>query len=789
MAVSWLRSSDARGRTVADILWVGAAATIGVLLVYALIRMIAMLQDDVESGDPAGPGPGLLILFVVGIILTAAALGAAIQRAVAARQESGGLSGLLDALEEAAAVTSLDGTVLAVNAPMRARGGSPGQSIERVLGDLLPEPERQLFRVTRSAMLDGFGIEPLPDAPDQPPSYLVTQVIGTDTMLWRLGSRLEGFGRSAVQSSRFSASPFAHIQCAGDGTLTVNRQFARLFGEDAGPAVAALDLPREGGRIVVPGASGNNVLVRTFVTPDRTGQPNRRDIFLFPVDPEGGHRVGLAGMLEALPVALVQLDLRGRILWSNRVARTLLGAQTRLGMPLEALVEGLGRPIGTRLEEAAAGERLTRPEMAKTLLTERRGSVQLTFARMEIEEVPSILVVISDATELEDMKAQFVQSQKMEAVGKLAGGVAHDFNNVLTAIIGNCDLLLLRHEEGGRDHGDLTQIKQNANRAAQLVRQLLAFSRKQTLQPRLLSMRDVLGDQVYLLQRLIGERVTLKIQHGPEACHIRADVQQIEQALMNLVVNARDAMMPEGGEVLVATRSLHFEREVIREQASIPAGDYVEIIVADEGKGIDPEALSSIFEPFFTTKSVGEGTGLGLSTVYGVVKQSGGFIFARNRAPVGAEFTILLPRVDPAEMAATAAPQLAAPEPAADATGRGSVLLVEDEAPVRSFAVRALKLRGYDVTDTESAADALELLADPGFMVDVLVSDVVMPGMDGPTFVREARQLRPALKVVFISGYARDNFDKHLDGGDYLFLPKPFTLNELTLKVKEAVGR
>jgi two-component system cell cycle sensor histidine kinase/response regulator CckA len=395
------------------------------------------------------------------------------------------------------------------------------------------------------------------------------------------------------------------------------------------------------------------------------------------------------------------------------------------------------------------------------------------------------LAVLSDATELKTLEAQFVQSQKMQEVGQLAGGVAHDFNNLLTAINGHCDLLLMRHDVADVEHGDLMQIRQNANRAAALVRQLLAFSRKQTLRPTVINLQDTLSELAHLLNRLLSEKVALRIEHGQDLAPVRVDERQLEQVIMNLVVNARDAM-PRGGEVRITTRNIRLAEDLHRDRAVVFKGDYVVIEVADSGTGIPRDKLNKIFEPFFTTKQVGEGTGLGLSTAYGIIKQTGGFIFADSPAGQGATFTIYLPAYE------TRSEPAPAPEPEArpprDLTGRGLVLLVEDEDPVRSFAARALQLRGYTVVEATSGEEALEILSDDGLHVDILLSDVIMPGLDGPAWVREARKARPDAKVIFMSGYTEDAFS----GGDCgipgaAFLPKPFTLPELTQRVKDTL--
>ena len=375
----------------------------------------------------------------------------------------------------------------------------------------------------------------------------------------------------------------------------------------------------------------------------------------------------------------------------------------------------------------------------------------------------------------------------MQAIGQLAGGVAHDFNNLLTAISGHCDLLLLRHDQGDPDYGDLIQINQNANRAAALVGQLLAFSRKQNLQPEVLDLPDTLGDLTHLLNRLVGEKITLNFEHDPGLLPIRADKRQLEQVLMNLVVNARDAM-PEGGQILIETEIRGFEKEFRRDRAVVPPGTYVVVKVVDEGFGIEPQRLSKIFEPFVTSKRPGEGTGLGLSTAYGIVKQTGGYIFVDSVVGSGSCFTLLFPAHDRADLPEEpAAPEVPAKvEPMR--SGEGVVLLVEDEAPVRAFASRALRMRGFTVLEADCAEEALKTLEDDALKVDVFVTDVIMPGMDGPSWVKKALEDRPDVKVVFVSGYAEDSFaENQALIPNSVFLPKPFSLSELTAMVNQQI--
>ncbi|MCU0909927.1 MAG: ATP-binding protein [Rhodobacteraceae bacterium] len=641
-----------------------------------------------------------------------------------------------------------------------------------------------------------------------------------------------------------------------------------------------------------------------------------------------------------------------------------------MGRLLSDWLEGLGRPVGDWLDEAAKGRGLGKPEVLRVRDTGTETFLQVTLGAAGGRGAARLVAVLNDATELKTLQAQFVQSQKMQAIGQLAGGVAHDFNNLLTAISGHCDLMLLRHDQGDPDYADLVQIHQNANRAASLVGQLLAFSRKQTLQPQVIDLRDTLSDLTHLLNRLVGERIKLTLHHEASLPAIRADKRQLEQVLMNLVVNARDAM-PEGGEIRIETMERVLGDDLRRDRAKVPAGRYVVVKVEDHGSGIPEDKIGKIFEPFYTTKRQGEGTGLGLSTAYGIVKQSGGFIFVDSVVGSGTVFTLYFPAYDqrrrsaaeatlppramPAAMAGAprvaagtgaraasaasgggqgaqwafasgnaarhlrdpgsadpeaeiepdgaAAPvtlppmrlpaagalasaatplppgQSPAPVPSGGASfgaspaastaltrapavspsaaaqrpsgpsdaahdtagtlratprhpspppaptppaaapaagqsigltarsrtvatsraeaeaGRGVaasgrvILLVEDEAPVRAFASRALRMRGHLVIEAENAEEALAILEEPDLNVDLFVTDVIMPGMDGPTWVRRALERRPGVKVVFVSGYAEDSFgEEQARIANSVFLPKPFSLSELTAVVQEQLG-
>jgi len=422
------------------------------------------------------------------------------------------------------------------------------------------------------------------------------------------------------------------------------------------------------------------------------------------------------------------------------------------------------------------------------------------------DEAPeeAAIVYAVDVTDQKALETQMAQTQKMNAVGTLAGGIAHDFNNVLTAILLSSDHLLLQARPSDASFADLMEIKRNANRAAVLVRQLLAFSRKQTMRPSVLNLTDVIGDLRMLVDRLIsGTNVQLKVEYGRDLWPVKTDLSQFEQVLINLCVNARDAM-PDGGMITVTTRNIAAAQAAAFHYRGLPEEEFVLVEVADTGTGIPAEIMDKIFEPFFTTKEVGKGTGLGLAMVYGIVKQSGGYIYPESEVGKGTKFRIFLPRYI-AEIVATPAGSLQAdvtgadgqpvaagapasevPEPA-DLTGKSAVvLLVEDEEAVRRGGKRMLETRGYTVHEAGSGVEALDIMEELDGAVDIVVSDVVMPEMDGPTLLTELRKKYPDLKFIFVSGYAEDAFARNLPAdAKFGFLPKPFSLKQLAVAVRE----
>ncbi|TPW06941.1 MAG: two-component system, cell cycle sensor histidine kinase and response regulator CckA [bacterium] len=394
-----------------------------------------------------------------------------------------------------------------------------------------------------------------------------------------------------------------------------------------------------------------------------------------------------------------------------------------------------------------------------------------------------------DVSAQKSMELQLSQAQKMQAVGQLAGGVAHDFNNLLTAIQLQLSGLLERHPVGDPSYEGLNEIRQTAIRAADLVRKLLAFSRKSTVRRERLDLGELVGEFAVLLRRLLREDVRLETDYGRDLPVVLADKSQLETAVMNLAVNARDAMRgvvePGAGVVTIRTARLTADEARLLGWSAAPTSAIALIEVADSGPGVPPELLDKIFEPFFTTKAVNEGTGMGLATVYGIVEQAGGHINVSNAAGGGAVFRIFLPEAAEAELAATPVVEKVAKAPR-DLSGAGRILFVEDEAAVRGIAARLLRQRGYEVIEAEDGEQALELAEQHAGTIDMMISDVIMPGLDGPALLKKARQYLGDAPVLFISGYAESDFSDLLqDEVGVSFLPKPLDIKTLAERVKQ----
>jgi two-component system, cell cycle sensor histidine kinase and response regulator CckA len=550
-----------------------------------------------------------------------------------------------------------------------------------------------------------------------------------------------------------------------------------------------LDLLREDGRAfpaqLVCRGHGAGGIVSVLVLEPADTQPGKD---------RTGAEANSARLFQAAPFGIATVGADRRIASANAAFMRMFFIEGR-GAPTSVadLVPGsdprAGEELAKALQRAYSGRAGSAPvEVFLGAQGEFARRIYVSPLGTGTRSTEGAVLYAIDATEQKALELKFAHSHKMEAVGQLAGGVAHDFNNVLTAIIGFSDLLLQTHRPTDPAYRDIMNIKSSANRAAGLVRQLLAYSRRQTLQAEVLELGELLTDLSALLNKALGEKVTLKILPGRDLWHVKADRTQFEHVIINLAVNARDAM-PDGGSLTIRSRNVS-ERESLKLAGSgIAAGEYILIEVTDTGMGIPPDVIGKIFEPFFTTKEVGKGTGLGLSTVYGIVKQTGGYIFADSEVGKGTTFRVYLPRH--IVQTEDELPQRAKKsEPTRDLTGTGRVLLVEDEDVVRNFAVRALSRQGYEVLEAGTGLEALEVMERENHRVDIVVSDVIMPEMDGPTLLKELRKTNPSLKFIFVSGYPDDAFKKSLDDNEeYAFLPKPFTLPQLAAKVKEQLGR
>ncbi len=734
---------------------------------------------------------------------------------------------------EARVVTTEDGSVVFANAAYLALADGAGEGpAEAGLQGVSPLPAlfgddqmaRAKLRRLEANALDGLAVQ---DTLGYRPAGGRRRLLGIsahpfeelgDHVVWALSDagRLEGGAREAQLAEFVDTLPLGLYTADAEGRFTlVNRVLAESLGlapdelvaggsrlEDflaAMPTTAPMTMPDNVREVrlknrhgeVFPAAwsrsverdEAGHIDTITGIVRDLTGELELEETLRKAEE-------GFRRFFDYAPVGIVMVDGEGMVVETNAAFRGMIGmADFDEALPsfFDLIDEANHDAVADQMAAAQQGEQDTPP--LEVRLTGEQRIVQFYTRRTgDGSQVPSDLIVyVVDTTDQKALEAQFAQSQKMQAVGQLAGGIAHDFNNLLTAMIGYSDLLLQRHPPGDQSFADIMQIKQNANRAANLVRQLLAFSRRQTLQPKVLDLTDVLAELSHLLTRLMGETIELEMVHGRTLGRVLVDQGQIEQVIINLAVNARDAMT-EGGTLNIRTSNHVVEKAIEAGPEPVLPGDYVLVEVRDTGKGIAAGDLDKIFEPFFTTKEVGHGIGLGLSTVYGIIKQTGGFIVPQSSPGAGTTFRIYLPRHE-ASAPAQPMPDEAAQAGPRDLTGKGTILLVEDEAPVRLFAARALENKGYSVLQADCAEAALELLDEHDGPIDLAITDVVMPRMDGPTMIKEALKVQPDLRVIFISGYAEDVFRQSLDFElPYSFLPKPFSLEELATRVKEVLA-
>lgn len=497
-------------------------------------------------------------------------------------------------------------------------------------------------------------------------------------------------------------------------------------------------------------------------------------------------------IFEDAPVGIVITDGAELISETNRTFRSLIGQEeiTKTSF-LEYIVDEEKESIREKFYQLMNAATLSISPFEIRFKNQESKTIMTYISKLDeskrTKDNDGLVLYFVDVTKQKELQSQFVQSQKMQAVGQLAGGIAHDFNNLLTAMIGYCDLLLEKYLPSDQSFSDIIQIKQNANRASNLVRQLLAFSRQQTMQPKILSVTDMLSELSALLKRLLGAKIELKVVHSREVGYIKVDQIQFEQVIINLAVNARDAMK-DGGTLSIQSKAFITQEPKLLRENSMPPGKYALIEITDTGTGIEEKLLSRIFDPFFSTKEKGHGTGLGLSTVYGIVDQTGGFISVESELGVGTKFSLYFPMISEQEVSTTAEKDNSTEKTNTDLTGTGTILLVEDEDAVRMFSSRALRDKGYRIIEASNGESALEFIQKNATTIDLVITDVVMPKMDGPTLMEHIKKLNPKMKIIFISGYTEDSFRTSLANNSQVhFLSKPFNLKELAGKVKEVM--
>ena len=699
------------------------------------------------------------------------------------------------------ALTTGEGSLLIVNAAYRERFGGTRPPLALAAND---DARQGLELAQNMAWRDGAGcVAGIETEAGTTP--VEVERVGTEDnlLLWRFArptspdpvsvaaNRMRGragdlLGRAGVLAA--FVDPQGKI-------IAYNRLFeSRALGGHAGEKEPRLiDLVKETeeeGHLQLTAEGETGRRLRAVLVPlDPPGPADYGNFYLFdsPDTLPTSSSSHLQALLDMLPIGLALVDGDGRFLTMNEAFLQAAGVKgSRMPVyPGDLVVKEDKAAVADAVRRNARGPAMS-GDLAVRLAGQPAEPVALTIAGLRGLGDAAVLLLLKDNSEEAKLKRQVAQATKMQVVGQLAGGVAHDFNNILTAIIGHCDLMLMRHTPGDIDYDDIQQIKSNSNRAAGLTRQLLAFSRQQTLRPQVLQLPDVVSEVSHLLKRLLGETVELVVKHGRNLGPIRADPGQLEQVIINLAVNARDAIAPKGsGTLTIQTYSVKANQVAELGSDILPIADYSALSVTDTGSGIAPGILGKIFEPFFTTKEIGKGTGLGLSTVYGIVKQSGGFIFADSKLGEGTRFVIYLPVHREDKAAGTARARTKAKKD--ELWGSGTVLLVEDEPMVRTVAERALTRHGYKVLTADNGEEALEILGR-GEAIDLLISDVVMPGMDGPTVVREARKSRPDIKILFISGYAEEQLRKSIDIENVNFLPKPFSVTELAEAARRAVG-
>jgi two-component system, cell cycle sensor histidine kinase and response regulator CckA len=633
-----------------------------------------------------------------------------------------------------------------------------------------------------------------------------------------LNSREERLAtRSAERRYRslFEHLPMAVYRATFGGTIIdANQAFVDLFGwerpvDAIGESMVSLYVePSDRERVVRDLLDAGEVRGRVVRLRRTDGRELWGDLTVRVLDDLSGHRVVegmvrditeergaqqqarlLASALEAAADAIVVTDTTGAIEWINPSYTAITGYDLEEARQLRSGLLGpkqLGSDVAETMWETILAGRVWVGEIENRRKDGRAYAeqVSITPVRGGDGAIQHYVAVKRDVSEQRGLEAQFRQAQKMEAVGQLAGGIAHDFNNLMTAILGYCEILMEQIPQGDTSWADVNEIRSAGLRASSLTRQLLAFSRKQILQPATFDIRHTVAGLDKMLRRVIREDIALTIEQWDAPLPVRADIGQVEQVLINLVINASDAM-PNGGTLRVSTRLANLDDAFVRTHPGATKGPYVAIEVRDTGTGMPPEVLTRIFEPFFTTKAQGKGTGLGLSMVYGIVKQSGGYIAAESRVGIGSLFTVFLPENLEPE------PLVIAPQPKAwtRTQSSASILVAEDDTAIRELVCRVLARSGYTVIAGGTAREALASLDELGQRPDLLLTDVVMPDTNGVEFARILRARHPMMPVIFMSGY--HDLEGISGGGTAApdrLLQKPVTPEALLQAVHETLG-
>ncbi len=748
----------------------------------------------------------------------------------------------IDALDEAVLVSDRAGAPIAGNTayrdltimalPGETLGEDGPLSVDQVFG-ASPGVSAPVFRLSRAARTGETRREILPPVAlgvqSIPAQYEVAvSPLPRGRVLWRLrriAGNQDATGATDLRSLYIEDAPTGFFAVRPDGTISyANLWLRERLGLPETLEHVRLDdimrpefvkrLSRERtssaastAHILLRGRDGVEIPVQAITSWAGKGVQAHGRILVLPAPEPAtrGEAAGLAAETASRPAGEVDpmfgdapfgaVRLTGEsiesaiIVDANRALMELTGGRAVPGTRFADLfvADGGNAELADALTDAI--DKLVGLELAG----EETHSVSL-FVSLDAQGRPTVAYII-DMTEQKALEMRLAQAEKMQAIGQLAGGVAHDFNNVLTGIMLNNDTLMTRHPVGDPSYGNLKNIHEFSVRARDLVRMLLAYARQQTFKSDVMNITDFLSEFSMLLRQIIDERVEVDIKHGRDVPHIRADMNQLETAIINLATNARDAMLAKanGGKLTIRTSRATAEDAHKDGFGFVEAGEYLLIEVIDNGNGIPPQDMDKIFQPFFTTKGVGVGTGLGLSTVYGIIKQSGGYVCPVSQVGEGTTFKIYLP--------ALAADQIPSEPPEevregatggrpVDMSGRGRILFVEDEAGVRSIAAQLLENRGYEVEQAGDGEEALDILkADPGAF-DLIISDVVMPGMDGPTLIREAAEYLGDARIVFISGYAERDIARQLDENrEVSFLAKPFQVAKLAERVKQELAR